>query len=251
VREAALAAAETHSNDVEKQALAIGQAWLSKLNEQAKTYGKRLKEVSSEVGIAATDIETPTGYTWWNLLLAGPFQAPAPGGPFLASKVIRAGEPAFMLAVIRRNPNSIPGTLISASTLMMPLEYTLRLETVNLTDVVNGPTFGPIVQTFGAGIFGFLNLHIIPITFPVPPQGKPDLYEANMLVDISGPVAGMPFAGFNTWILDPDAEPAIGSPTGFFIFSPSLGGLVFVPGLPAGGGGLQHDTPARFLVYTA
>jgi hypothetical protein len=203
------------------------------------------------VGIAATDIETPTGYTWWNLLLAGPFQAPQVGGPFLPSKVIRAGEPAFMLAVIRRNPNPIPATLISAATLMRPLEYTLRLETMNLTNVANGPDFGPIVNTFANDVFGFLNLHVIPINFPAPPQGRPNLYEANMVVDISGPVSGMPFAGYNTWILDPDTEPAIGSPTGFFVFSPNLGGLVFVPGLPSGGGGLQHDVPARFLVYTA
>jgi hypothetical protein len=119
------------------------------------------------------------------------------GGPFLPSKVIRAGEPAFMLAVIRRNPNPIPTTLISAATLMRPLEYTLRLETVNLTNVANGPDFGPIVNTFANDFFGFLNLHIIPINFPAPPQGRPNLYEANMVVDISGPVSGMPLP-YNT-----------------------------------------------------
>ena len=251
IREAALTAAERFAPDeVEKHAQAIGEAWMQKLNQQAKVHRKQIQAIAGEVGLEATDIETPAGYTWWNLLLAGPFQAPAVGGPFQPSKVIQAVGPAFMLAVIRRNPNPIPGTLISASTLMAPLQYTLTLQTINLTTVANGPDFGPITATFGAGIFGFLNFHIIPMNFAVPPQGLPNLYEANMLVDISGPVPGMPFAGFNTWILDPDAEPAIGANTGFWIWASSLGGLVYVPGLPGGASGLQFDTPARFLVYT-
>jgi len=252
VREAAMSAADSYAPDeVEKHAQLIGEAWVEKLNQQAKAYKKQIKAIAQEAGMEATDIETPAGYTWWNLLLAGPFQAPAVGGPFQASKVIRGGDPAFMLAVIRRNPDPIPGTLISASTMMSPLEYTLSLQTINLTSVTNGPDFGPITATFAGGFFGFLNLHIIPINFATPAEGRPNLYEANMVVDISGPVPGMPFAGFNTWILDPDAEPAIGSNTGFFISSPSLGSLVFVPGLPGGVGGLQADTPARFLVYRA
>jgi hypothetical protein len=135
---------------------------------------------------------------------------------------------------------------------MAPLQYTLTLQTINLTSVTRGPSFGPIIDTFAAGIFGFLNFHIIPLSFATPRQGSPDLYEANMVVDISGPVPGMPFAGFNTWILDPDAEPAFSTDTGFFIFSPVLGGGFFpVPNLPGGAGGLQADVPARFLVYTA
>jgi len=133
---------------------------------------------------------------------------------------------------------------------MAPLDYTLSLQTINLSTVQDGPDFGPINATFGAGFFGFLNLHMIPLTFVAPPQGAPNLYETNMIVDISGPVPGMPFAGFNTWILDPDAAPAIGG-GGFFVLSAALGGLVFIPDLPGGVGGLQPDTPARFLVYTA
>jgi hypothetical protein len=251
VREAAMNAAESYAPDeVEKHAQLIGEAWMEKLNQQAKAYKKQIKAIAQEAGMEATDIETPAGYTWWNLLLAGPFQVPAVGGPFQASKVIRGGDPAFMLAVIRRNPDPIPGTLISASTLMSPLDYSLTLQTINLTSVTSGPVFGPINATFGGGIFGFLNFHIITMNFTTPPEGRPDLYEANMVVDISGPVPGMPFAGFNTWILDPDAEPAIAANTSFFIFSGSMGSA-FVPGLPSGVGGLQLDTPARFLVYRA
>jgi hypothetical protein len=250
IREAAEAASERYApNEVEKHAQAIGEAWLEKLNHQAKMYKSQIREVAERAGLEAVDLETPTGYSWWNLLLAGPFQAPAVGGPFLASKVIRAGEDAFMLAVIRRNPNPLPNTMISASTLMSPLVYTLSLQTINLTTVSIGPVFGPIEATFGAGLFGFLNLHIIPLAFPVPSQGLPNLYEANMVVDISGPVAGMPFAGFNTWILDPDTEPAIDGDTGFIVSSSLFGGAIPISSLPVGVGGLQHDTPARFLVY--
>ena len=262
LREAAEAAAEEYGPDeMEKQAQAIGDALLAKLNQQAKDQAKNAKkmqerarqvqEMAGEQGLEVTDLIGPGAYVWWDLLLAGPFQAPAGGGPFLASKVIRAGEPAFFLAVIRRNPAPIPPGGPTAAVLMSAYDYTLRLETINLTNVTNGPDFGPITAGFTPSFFGFLNLHIIPINAPAPPQGNPTLYETNMVVDISGPVAGLPFAGYNTWILDPDNDPALSGATGFFIFNPALGGLVFVPGLPGAVGGLKHDVPARWLVYTA
>lgn len=254
LREAAQAAAEEYGSDeMEKQAQAIGEAWLAKLYQQSKEQAKNVKqakEMLSQQGLEITDIVTPAGYAWWELLLGGPFQAQTPGGPFLPSKVIRAGEPAFFLAVIRRNPDPIPTLMISASTVMQAYDYTIRLQSIDLTHVADGPDFGPIVATFGAGIFGFLNLHVVPIVgVPAPPQGDPTLFETNMLVDISGPVPGLPFAGYNTWILDPDSDPGIPG-TDFLLFDPNLGGFVSVPSLPNVFPGLRREA-ARWMVYTA
>jgi len=251
VRAAAEEAAEVYAPDeVEKHAQAIGEAWVALLNERTRTYARRAKAMARGEGLEAAEPVAAGGYVWWNLLLAGPFQpTPPDAAPFLPHKIIQAGEPAFMLAVMWRNPNPIDGQPLSASTVMSAYDYTIWCETLNLTDVTNGPDFGPITATFGAGAFGFLNLHVIPITFPAPPEGKANLYEMNLTVDISGPVPGLPFAGFATWVFDPDAEAAFGNP--FCVgWDPDIG-WVCIPSVPGAPAGLQHDTPARFLVYTA
>jgi hypothetical protein len=252
VRQAAEAAAELYAPDeVEKHAQAIGESWVGVLNQRTKMYAKRKREMAREAGLEAAE-PAAAGYVWWNLLLGGPFQpvAGAAAGPFLPHKIIRAGEPAFMLAVLWRNPDPIDGGGgPSASTVMIPYNYNIWFETINLTTVTNGPDFGPINANFGAGIFGYLNWHVIPIAFPAPPEGRPNLYEMNMTVDITQ--AGLPFAGFSTWVLDPDAEAPFGGPGTTWVFwDPDIGWVRILP-VPGAPGGLQHDTPARFLVYTA
>lgn len=258
IKEAAEMAAERFGPDeLEQHAQVIGEAWMMKLkkrNEQAKEFARRAKSLarSEELEIALPISGTAAApYVWWNLLLAGPFQPLAAGGPFLPHKIIRAGEPAFMLAVMWRNPNGIDDNPLnpSAATVMAPLQYTLWCQTVNLTQVANGPDLGPINAAFGAGIFGFLNLHILPINFPpfpTPPEGTPNLYEMNLTVDITTP--GQPYAGYSTWVLDPDNEPAFGQAFAVY-WDPSIG-WVSVPSLPGAANGLQHDIPARFLVHT-
>jgi hypothetical protein len=170
--------------------------------------------------------------------LAGPFQpgiSPLPTGPYLPHKIIEANEAAFMVGAVWRNPFGIDwnATNPPASTVMGAFDLTIWLETVNVTDVVNGPDFGPIV--FAPLGLGFLTLFFVPITFPAPPPGKPHLYEMNLTADISGPIAGLPFAGYSTWIFNPDLEPPIWPPP-------------IMPGMPPH---WQYDIPARFLVYTA
>jgi hypothetical protein len=244
---AAAAAAEIYATgEVEHHARFIAEAWAAKIKKQTNLYVQKATALAQGEKLEEAEPWTPTAppYPWWNLLLAGPFQptAPAPGGPYLAQKIFRANEPAFMLGAVWMNPAPInwtpPGP--SAATMMGPLNLTIRLETINLSTVTNGPDPAPVVMAPIAVAPGlpFLKMFIVPIGggfFAAPPQGQPHLYEMNCTGDISGPVAGLPFAGFSTWVLDPDLEPPI--------FPPLL-----MPGVPPT---WQHDIPARFLVYTA
>jgi hypothetical protein len=239
---AAIAAAEIYApSEIESHAKVIADAWEARLKEQSKAYAQRYLgmfngktpagEVSPE---SAEPISLHLGipYQWWNVLLAGPFQPIAPLGPFLPHKIIRHGEPSFMLCALWRNPLPIPfGPNPSAAQIMSPFEYRVWLETCNLTACANGPDFGPFTSVFGGGNVNVFAVFLAPGAFAVPPQGRPNLYEMNMVVDVLGPGPGLPpFSGYATWVLDPDIEP------------PFLG-------VPGQGPRLQHDIPARFTIY--
>jgi hypothetical protein len=262
VREAAIEAAETYGIDeIEKHAQAIMAAWESRLKEEIRLNSnlamRRAREVregksgNGHVRGAQPEAAEPVGlplglppYVWWDLILAGPFQPapialppppPFPGGPFLPQKIINAGEDAFMIAALVRNPVGINFDPFSpsAATMMSALNLNVTFQTVNLTTVTPGPVFLPAPPLPSPLNGGFLNLMFVPIlagSFPAPLQGNPHLYEVNMVADVSGPVAGIPFAGYATWILDPDL------PVGLFLPDST---------------GLQADIPGRFLVYTA
>jgi hypothetical protein len=88
---------------------------------------------------------------------------------------------------------------------------------------------------FASGPFPWLKLfsmNLGPGVFPPPPQGQPVLYELNVTADVTGP-APEPFAGFCTWVFDPDSEPATWPPT-----------------LPAVGPHWQYEIRMRFMTYT-
>jgi len=234
VAEAASVAAEMYApEEMEEHAQVMIDAWRARLAEQNKIYARRVRELSREQPEIAEPISLFGLYAWWNLLLAGPFQILQPNGPFLPHKIIKHGEPAFFLAALWRNPLGInfDPTSPSAATVMTKWTFSLILQTINLTSVTDGPDLPPgwpLVSTFSPGNIDIL---FIPIAgLPAPRQGKPDLYEANMTVDIVAPFGAIPFAGYSTWVLDPDNEPP-------FLFVPPQGPR------------LQHDIPARFMVY--
>lgn len=205
-----------------------------KVAEQVETMLAR-RENGDAVAAEAEPISEFFGitYPWWNILVLGPLQATAPGGPFRPSKILRTGEDAFMIVLLWRNPVPLPGGANpSAAQVMASYDWEVHGETINLSDVTNGPDLAPVTGTFGAG---FIDAFVMPIasgTFPTPPtEGRPLLFELNFVMDIKGVGPGLPpFAGYSTWVFDLDTEPP----------------FLFVPEAPAG---LQHDIPVRFLVY--
>lgn len=254
-REAAEAAYEMYDvSEVDKHAQIIGDAWKAKLLEYSKLYTKQyltLTRPKSQNGngetTEAAEPITMIGtipYQWWNMLLAGPFQAGVPTGPFLPQKIIRHGEPAFLLAAVWRNPAPLGGGP-SAAAIMSSFTCQIRIETMNLSIVADGPDFVPASFVFAGGNVNIVTIPIPPAgpAFPVAPaQGQPQLYEVNATMDILGPGTGLPpFAGFSTAVFDPDIEPPF-----LFPFIPGIGPIV-VPGLLAH---LERDTPLRFLRYS-
>lgn len=258
-RAAEEAADKYEAGDLDHHAEAISKAWEALLKEQTKQYGKQLAGVTAQMTkarTAGTEAAEPiivvggVPYQWWNLLLAGPFQLGVPYGPFMPTKIIRANEPSFAIVALWRNPFPLAGGP-SAAAMMAGLSYRVNLATINLSTVTSGPAFqqpaGPVPAMFGGGFVNLWTFTFPPGTFGTPPQGAPHLFEMNATVDVVSPAGAPPlpiglppFAGFATWVLDPDLEPPF--------FFPSIPGVgpVFIPGV---GKHLQHEIPCRLLVY--
>lgn len=255
VREAAEAAAEAYATDeIEKHAQAIMEAWAAKMKSLTRQYTKRARELARGKGsrLAGPITQTSPQYPWWNVLIAGPYQPePASGGPYMPHKIFTASEEAFMIGGVWLNPEPInwspPGP--SAADLMAGYDLTIRFETINLTSVAAGPNLGPIEMKpifdwpDGDPDFKTFRVDLGPGIFSEPPQGRPHLYELNVTADITGP-APQAMAGFATWVFDPDEEPSIWPlPTWPSDFPPIEWFLWWWP---------QHwqfERPARFLVY--
>jgi hypothetical protein len=250
VRQAAHAAAEVYApNELEKHAQAIMEAWTAKMKKLTDEYTRQATALARGEGLELAGpitLTAPLPYPWWNILLAGPYQpAPLPGGPYLAHKIFQPNEPALMVGAIWLNPAPInwwpPGP--SAADVMGAFDLTINFEAMNLSLVNAGAavpaiTMSPIGNQFGPSWFKPFWMSIGSGHFPAPPQGRPHLYELNVTADVSGPVP-QAFAGFCTWVFDPDMEPAIWPP--------------FIPDVsrPMAFAHWQFERPARFMVYTA
>jgi hypothetical protein len=247
VAEAAAEAANVYDiKDLDAHAKAIAEAWGAKLKEQTRTYQKRVAAKAK----AGTEAAAAGGsINWWNLLLAGPYQSDPPG-PYTPNKILAANQPGFFEVSIWRNPTALGPGQPSPANIMSNYEYRVRVQTINLTTVAAGPAFvdppmdqDPAVFSTGNVVgVGNINTHHIIFqadAFGKPEQGSPYLYEVNAVVDILGPGVGMPaFAGFSTWVLDPDDEPPF--------MAVIQGDWYYVPGT---WWHRQFERPARFLVY--
>jgi len=170
----------------------------------------------------------PVPYLWFDLMVMGPFEPVASDGQFIPHRIIRAGEPALLLAVLWRNPVSLLGGP-SAAQIMSPFQYVLRGRTIDLNSVTSGPDLGPVTNTFGSG---YINIELLPVvSIPAPAQGERRMLEIHVTVDMLGPGPGLPpFAGFATRWYQPELPP------------PFLGQPGTLPGF-------LEETPVRVLVY--
>lgn len=196
-------------------------AYTKSLEARTENYLNYLTEAKAE----AAEPVLAGGYQYWNVLTLGPFQAFGPVGPYRPSKIIAGGELAFMLGVVWVNPAPGPGGSLPGTTVLGNRPYRIRFETINLSTVSNGPD-ATFIGTF-AGPAPVVT--VVPWFFvPGDPGVNPNLYETTMTIDITHPA--QPFAGFSTWNYDPDLEPGFLS-------------------IPPVGPRLEHDIPARYLVY--
>ena len=206
--------------EIQDRAQHVVDNYVAFLQERTQAYVQRMTAPRPEAG----EPTLPGGYQYWNCLTVGPYQFMT-DPPYRPSKIIAADEWALMLGIVWINPLNSPGGGLSGTIVLGARDYRVRFETINLSDVANGPdrqfagTFpspAPVVNTF---LWWFR---------PSDPGRNPNLYETTLTADIVQ--IGQPMAAFSTWHYDADTEPTfLGRPTVYPHW--------------------QHDIPARFLVY--
>lgn len=255
VREAAVEAMDEFPLDQpDKHAKKLMEAWAARLKFDTDQFGKKASSIAARIaqeakmgqsGVAKAATGPVTGvppYPWWDIVIAGPFQTPpAPGGPFLPNKIFVPNEPAFCIGAVWLNPFPINWAPAgpSSAVVMNAFNLTINFSIINLVAVTAGPNPASVIMAPLGGWpfspFPWLHLFFLPLgpgIFPMPLEGQPVLYEMNVTADVAGPVPGLPFAGFCTWVFDPDFEPA-----------------TWPPAIPPVVPGWQYDIPMRFMTY--
>ena len=219
------------NNELIESHLAEMDAFVASLKDRTEQYVKRAME-KAKTGPSSVELEIggPIGqvyplYPWWNLLIVGPFQTTG-GVQLLPRKILRPGT-SLIWALLWRNPAPIDWVAgnPSAAEIMNGRDFSLWAEMINLTNVTDGPDI-QIVGSFSVG--NYLDAYALYFNPPTPVQGKPDLYEVNVTLDITED--SQPMAGFATWVFDLDTEP----------------GFLGLPTVPAH---WHYEKPMRFLVY--
>ncbi|MGH7734255.1 MAG: hypothetical protein ACREOE_11290, partial [Gemmatimonadales bacterium] len=205
---APVAAAATTSEEVAlERATQWANEYAARLTERTMS---RLAEVAGHSnGVQAHIGEPTTGspatgfYVAFDVAATSPIQFGGPP-PYQPSKVIAAGEPAFIVAFVFVNPAvSIPlGWAVPASVQLGGRTWRMTLDQGNLT------TGTVLPRQVVSAAFGSAAATLTPVVFSLAtPNPGPDpwLIEANVTVDIVDP--GQPYAAFATNFLDLDNDP--------------------------------------------
>ena len=211
-------------SSIEQVANAMAKAWEKKIETQTNKVAQAISTKAEAGGPIF-----PGPYLTWNVLMGGPFQVLNPLGPspvFAPQKIIEQGEECFFLVAFWRNP--LPPSFSNLTMAGHTVAY--WGETVNLSDVTNGPDL-PVAGSF------VLDSNIVTVKAIICPKNffsggtpdRPKLYETTVTARVpANPI----YTAFSTWHFDPDGE----------LPMPSIGMPEVTPGF-------QHDIPARFLVY--
>ena len=213
--------------EVEDKAQTFIDNYIAYLKEHTDDYILKLETYRQAQAKPKTESGKPTlasGYQYWNCLTVGPIQFFG-NPPYRPGKIIAAGEWALMLGVVWINPANSDGGGLPGTVVLGGRDYRVRFETLNLTDVADGPD-----MTFTGT---FANPAVVVNVFPwwlnLPDPGpNPAMYETILTADIVQ--MGQPLAAFSSWHIDLDYDP------------PFLD-------VPAKGPHQQFEIPARFMAY--
>ena len=166
-------------------------------------------------------------YVAFDVVATSPIQFGGPP-PYQPSKIIAAGEPAFIVAFMFVNNlvDTGHGFAVPPSVQLGGRTWRMTLDQGNLT------TGGVLPHLVVTGTFGATAGLVTPVVFSLAtpnPGPDPALIEANVTVDIVDP--GQPYAAFATNFLDVDNDP------GFL-------------GVPPAAPGFRHELPNRYLIYS-
>lgn len=217
--------------DVQEKAAYFMDNYQGFLTERTNSYVNRMAELKAKIAdrradeptIEMSEAITRLGYQYWNVLTIGPIQFFG-DPPWRPGKIIAAGEWALILGVVWVNPAADPGGGVPGTVVLGGRDYRIRFESINLTNVTDGPD-----RTFIGTFPPVPGIQFFPWYFrPRDPGPNPNLYQTYLTADITN--VAQPFAAFNTWHLDLDKEP------GFL-------------GLPTQRAQFEHDVPCQYLVY--
>jgi hypothetical protein len=210
------------------QAPAGAQEWQQaaerKLLAKVEKYASEMDARHREGGDAQALGEPTVGtYVALDVLAFSPIQQ-ITFPPYEPSRIIAAGEQAIIWALVFINPtvDVAQGFAVPATVQLGGRDMRVRLEQVNLSDVTDGPdlTFAFTLPSPAPTL-----IWLPFVLTPGDPGNDPDLFEANVTVDIVDPV--QPYAAFATHHVSVDADP-----------------LFLVPGNQ-----LLNNIPMRYLVY--
>ena len=225
---AATTSAATSGGVALERATKWANDYAARLTERAEHRLAELAGHSNGKGVRPRIGEPTTGfYVGFDVVATSPIQFGGPP-PYQPSKVIAAGEQAFIIAFIFVNPTvNIPlGWAVPATVQLGGRTWRMTLDQGNLT------TGGVLPQQVVTAAFGSPAATITPVVFALAtpnPGPDPALIEANVTVDIVDPA--QPYAAFATNFLDIDNDP------GFL-------------GVPASAAGFRHELPNRYLIYS-
>jgi len=230
---------ETPAAPPEEKAPAAPDQKMDAVNKWAQDYLAKLTDKTNErLALMGNNENGPNGhigpkigeptvgpYVAFDVAATSPIQITGLP-PYQPSKVIAAGEPAYLVAYMFINPvpSLLYGFAVPPTVQLGWRNWRLSLDLMDVTDLthnilVQAGTYGAPAPALSYAIF----------TLPTPDPGQdPAVYEANVTFDISDP--GQPYAAFATNFFDVDDDP----------------GFVFVPPAPPG---WRHELPNRYLVY--
>lgn len=198
--------------------------YLGKLRERTES---RLMELAGGSNGSKAKIGEPTvgQYVAFDVAVTSPIQFTGPP-PYQPSKVIAAGEDAFIIAFMFVNPMVGDGFAVPAAVQLGGRQFRMTLDQCNLT-TCTALSHQVITDTFSSPADA-LTFEVFLLDTP-DPGPDPALIEANVTVDIVDPA--QPYAAFATNFFDVDDDP----------------GFLFVPPV---GSGFRNDQPNRYLIYS-
>jgi hypothetical protein len=209
-----------------EQASQWAQAYLARLSEATSKRLAQLSALTSNGGIKPEIGEPTVGqYVAFDCAATSPIQTTGLP-PYQPSKVIAAGETAFIAVYLWVNPaaTATGGFAVPPTVQLSGRHWRVSLDLTNITDgtramLVQSGVYGPVVPSLEVKVFA------LPST---PPKTDAAVWEANVTFHITDP--GQPYAAFATNFFDVDSDPG-------FLFVP--------PAQPA----WRHELPNRYLVY--
>ena len=205
-------------------------AYAARLTEkaQAKLNGHAGAGLAPRIGEITSGDPVTGFYVAFDVAVTSPIQFGGPP-PYQPSKIIKAGESAFIVAFMFANTKvDMPhGFLVPANIQLSNRTWRMTLDQINLGTGAALPQ--QVVTNTFVGPAPMLTAVVFTLPTLASPGPDPALIEANVTVEITDP--GQPYAAFATDFFDVDYDPSF------------LG----IPSTPAG---WRNELPNRYLLYS-